>query len=759
MRGRAMDAAVVVLIVLILAVEAAGGSLAGRGAALPGVLEAMRTVRDSYRAASDALRIRDVEFTREPVPQFGKLEVTFHLDATYTNPFDPDEVDVVGELTLPDGKTVSVPAFHFVPFRPTSGVTQLQGGIPFGPAGAPCWKLRFSPPIAGDYHFRILAREASGRSSRTGSYPFSAAPSGRPGFVRVSESSPRYFEDTANGSLFLGVGSNVAWTRTGDPGDPVASYEYYFGRAKGLMSATRVWMCHWAWLEWTPQVVEPGTTWMGYAGVGYYNQMIAAEFDRVFDLAEQNGLRVMLVTEDNNEQFESGGAEEWLGNPYNAANGGPCREPAEVFSSAEARRLYRMRLRYIIARWGYSTSLWAINSWNDESETSPEVRDWLKEMHDYVHDLVRGYRPIVYGSNFRANDLMDYAQAGAGELVRGKPNVVQECEFTDSREWFVPMLRESLWSGLARGMAAVMVWPHAMVDRLDAWGVFSPPLKFFSGLRLNQRGWAPIEAEAVSATASTPGDLMRVLTVWPAGDVPEWGARASASTFTINLRDGSHALEGLGATLYGDGGHKAEWRNPPAFLVNMPGDGELVMEVEEIGGGDQLLAVTVDGRPAAQVRLAGGRRELRDDERWVRVSVPKGSHRVSVDNAQPGGDWVRVRRYHFTSRERDAGRLVTARGLSDGEHGFLYVQNQTYARLPQDLGQPPVQMAGVRLTASGLRDGHYRVSFFDTVTGAEARTEEICRNGSLPIQIARLGADLAIKMERIAPAGQAGPTQ
>ena len=132
MRGRAMDAAVVVLIVLILAVEAAGGCLAGRGAALPGVLEAMRTVRDSYRAASDALRIRDVEFTREPVPQFGKLEVTFHLDATYTNPFDPDEVDVVGEFTLPDGKTVSVPAFHFVPFRPASGVTQLQGAFRSG---------------------------------------------------------------------------------------------------------------------------------------------------------------------------------------------------------------------------------------------------------------------------------------------------------------------------------------------------------------------------------------------------------------------------------------------------------------------------------------------------------------------------------------------------------------------------------------------------------------------------------------------------
>ncbi|MGD0113116.1 MAG: DUF5060 domain-containing protein [Armatimonadota bacterium] len=745
---------VMVLLFGMLSVVASGCGVAAAGATREtagrpvGVV--MKEVRAQFAARSDELRVRDVQPSSAVVKQFGRLEATFHLDATYTNPFDPDEIDVEGEFTLPDGTVVSVPAFYFVPFEPTSGVTQLQGGIPFGPGGTPSWRLRFAPPVAGEYSVRITARDGAGRSFRTEAYSFRATPSRGPGFIRVSAGNPMYFEDSGDGSLFFATGSNVAWTRTGDPGDPVASYEYYFGRAKGLMSSTRVWLCHWAWLEWTPQVQEAGTSWMGYAGAGYYNQMMAAELDRVLELAEKNGLRVMLVTEDDNEQYETGGVEEWVSNPYNVVNGGPCVRPEEVFSSAEARKLYRKRLRYILARWGYSTSLWAINSWNDESEASPEVRDWLKEMRGYVHDLVREYRPIVYGSNFQANDLMDYAQAGAGDLGADKPNVEQECEFASNRDWFVPMLRESIWNGLARGMAAVMVWPHTMVDRLNAWDVFAPPLKLASGLGLNHGRWQPLKAEAISAKADAAGSLVRIVTLTPAGDVPEWGVKASGNTFAIDLRESSQVITGLGSTLYGDAAHVTAWRNPPTFVVDMPSDGELVLEVEEIGGGDQLLEVRIDDRRATRVDLTGGRRELRDSERWVKTPLPKGRHRVSVDNARTGGDWIRVRRYHFTFRESEAGRFVAASGLSNGERGFLYVQNQTYARLPRDLGQTPVAMRDVDMSVSGLHDGRYQVALFGTVSEVErAMDDAVCAGGSLRVRVDRLEGEVAVRVERV----------
>jgi hypothetical protein len=509
------------LVFLLLALLA-GSASAAEPSPAEAVAAGMAAVRAQCLSRAPALRIHDVRLPSGAAVQFGRYEVSFLLDATYTNPFDPADIDVQAQITFPDRGEVSVPAFYFIPYQPANGVTQLQGGIPFGPPGTPSWRVRFSPPRPGRYRFRLFARDAAGQTAQSEEYSFEAAPSAGPGFIRVAVRNPTYFEDSATGKPWIGIGANVAWTRARDPGTPTACYEYYFGRARGLMSATRVWMCHWAWLEWTPQVAEEGTTWAGYGGLGYYNQMIAAEFDRVFALAEENGLRVMLVTDDNNEQYRNGGTEEWFGNPYNRISGGPGDDPSDFFSSPAARRAYRNRLRYILARWGYSTSLWAINSWNDESQAGPEVRDWLRGMRDFVHGMVRGYRPIIYGSNFQADDLMDYAQAEGGGA---KPTVNQECEYTEEPDWFVPTLRREIWRGLARGLAAVMCWSHTTVDRLDAWRVFQPPLVFLDDLDPGRGQWRTATAEVVSA-GPLVGAARQIITIESAWNAPGWGERA-----------------------------------------------------------------------------------------------------------------------------------------------------------------------------------------------------------------------------------------
>ena len=45
----------------------------------------------------------------------------------------------------------------------------------------------------------------------------------------------------------------------------------------------------------------------------------------------------------------------WVSNPYNAKNGGPCATPGRLLDQpARPASLYKQRLRYLIARWGYS---------------------------------------------------------------------------------------------------------------------------------------------------------------------------------------------------------------------------------------------------------------------------------------------------------------------------------------------------------------------------------------------------------------------
>ena len=54
-------------------------------------------------------------------------------------------------------------------------------------------------------------------------------------------------------------------------------------------------------------------------------------------------------------EFTTGGffnEGQWKNNPYNAANGGPCARPEDFWTDAMARRFYRMRLRYLAARYG-----------------------------------------------------------------------------------------------------------------------------------------------------------------------------------------------------------------------------------------------------------------------------------------------------------------------------------------------------------------------------------------------------------------------
>jgi len=69
---------------------------------------------------------------------------------------------------------------------------------------------------------------------------------------------------------------------------------------------------------------------------------------------------------------------DWNQNPYNVALGGPVGQPALFFSNETARNLFKRRLRYVMARWGYSP---AVFSW--------EVIDQLDKNNliSYLSDL------------------------------------------------------------------------------------------------------------------------------------------------------------------------------------------------------------------------------------------------------------------------------------------------------------------------------------------------------------------------------------
>jgi hypothetical protein len=133
-------------------------------------------------------------------------------------------------------------------------------------------------------------------------------------------------------------------------------------------------------------------------GLGRYYEKTAERLDEILRLSEEKGLYVML-TIDNHGIFKDfidvwASNAEWRTNPYNAVNGGPCESPADFFTNAEAKRIYKNKLRYLVARWGYSTHIacWEffnevdnVLNWQDIPPLA--IVNWHKEMADYLKQV------------------------------------------------------------------------------------------------------------------------------------------------------------------------------------------------------------------------------------------------------------------------------------------------------------------------------------------------------------------------------------
>jgi hypothetical protein len=130
--------------------------------------------------------------------------------------------------------------------------------------------------------------------------------------------------------------------------------------------------------------------------------------------------------------------------------------------------------------------------------------------------------------------------------------------------------------------------------------------------------------------------------------------------------------------------------------------------------------------------------------------MSRGPHDISVDNTQDGGDWIRVHSYHVIVEAASAASVVEVAGLGSEDQAFLYLQNQTYARLPRLLGQEPVPLTQVTVRVSGLKAGQYRVVLFDTSRGTDIGVDQAtCEDGALTFTVNRLEDDLAVRLEHV----------
>jgi len=481
---------------------------------------AARGIAVTYSGPPSILRVRPE--TENPAC-FEKFEITFELPDRYPCPFDPSQVRADVVFDGPDGNRMEVPAFYGQDyFR-----SEDAAGGRLVPQGAPWWKCRFAPRVAGPHVYRINVRDTWGTNS-WGPGRFIASPPRLPGYVRVSKTDNRCFEFD-NGAFFFPVGHNIRspydtrmeeqfpWTRRW-PADTSVYARYFKAMRECGETLTEAWSAPWSMgLEWTPR-------WRGYHGMDQYNMLHAWELDTVVNEAEANNIYLNLVIH-NHGKFGTAHDHEWEYNPLNVQLGGYLASPEDYFTDARAKDSFLRLMRYMVARWGYSTRIFAWQLWSELDLTGsdkggiknyqrPEVVEWhkwagreIKAMDpwdhlisthvcgDYTHQnaaiisLPEIDHAAVDAYHFSPDPLHIVAllkQTAQNNNAFGKPVIVTEfggSPFAQDVKHLEDTLHAGLWTSACVPLGgAPLFWWWQLIDEENFYPKFKALAAFLAGI-------------------------------------------------------------------------------------------------------------------------------------------------------------------------------------------------------------------------------------------------------------------------------------
>jgi hypothetical protein len=462
------------------------------------------------------------------VKQFERVELELTSPATPSNPFDPNAATVDATITLPSGRTIRVPAFWFQDYTRSianPGASTTERIEKLTPAGAPAWRIRFASPEAGR-HTVVIQWSINGNSGKSSTTDVDIKPGPRQGFVWSSPRNPAYLEHST-GKPFFAIGENLCMYEKREG-------TYYYDRilpklASNGANYVRLWQEYYVPQDTSIVAGAGDGSFAGFpletqaTGLGRYDLASAWRFDHVAAECERQDIYYQLAFE-MTVWWQTRQKHRWPRNPYNAANGGPCLKPEDYFTNPKARELVRRRLRYSVARWGWSMHLAAWELWNevDNNENfDPAANEsWHREMAAYLksidpwqHLITTSWRDprmfalpdigIVQAHSYweAQYDTPRYTLQDTNHLMRpyGKPFFFGEQGVEDPAAMMKldpggHHFHDSIWASALSGAAGTGLywWWHNYVEGLDLYRHYKPLANFLKGEDLAARKWAAV---------------------------------------------------------------------------------------------------------------------------------------------------------------------------------------------------------------------------------------------------------------------------
>jgi hypothetical protein len=468
------------------------------------------------------------------------------------------------------------------------------------------------------------------------------------------------------------------------------------------------------------------------ASEGYLSLDIARKWDRIVRSAERTGVRFQLVLQ-HHGQFSTAVAPNWSRCPWNASRGGFLARAEDYFTHPRALELTRMKYRYVVARWGYSTSIMAWELFNEFQYTDAwrtgeraSVLRWHREMAEHVRSL-DPYRHLVTTSSVELDnpvwDDMDFYQPHlyARDMIAGvisfgrpvrrlaKPVFYGEMgdhgiEAPDEKKADGRYLRSMLWAGLFSGGAGAA----------QHWSWEKMPLIYDDYRAVNafvaRAGLARDEFPPVEVSARTDETVPFVF---------EPGGGFEAGTMVVDLTPPDGEIKGLDrcpSYLHGDPDKRARGQAGHLFFLVESDRGEtLSMLVDIAARAGAAATITLDGRPVGGhewPRAPFGRSgDTRPMDRLT-VRIPPGRHTVTVSST--GKDWFHVKSCEYSAR---GAPVLGAVACASGDRAVLWLWNRRGVH-----EDDPEAVSGL-VTLPALSSGAHEVEWWDTSRGEPLRAE------------------------------------
>lgn len=734
------------------------------------------TARVPSLIAADAVpRIDEVRLARDIVPRFGHVELTFRVAGTWENPFDPDDVSVTAEIVAPD-RRVTVDGFPYQDYR-LEGDTMVS-------VGEMVWKVRYAPTVAGRHTVQLAVRTRDG-SAAAGPISFDCEEGAVRGFIEVSRTNPHYFA-RPDGTTFFPIGHNILYPSGIGRGRAVQKHDRLFDElASHGGNFVRTWWCV---PGYTVEAQAEGTA----AGRGRMDLASAWLIDRTVEQAEKLGIELMCCLEYQGNFVAN---HFWSRSPYNRVNGGPIGQPEAFFTDPEAARMFRLRLRYLVARWSYSTAIFSWQFFN-EVNSSPNfhaepVARWHEAMTAYLRSIdpnphlihtnlsrLNGIRKInalpeldIVSTNIyyqRDGALTaDWTQAFARTLT--KPYLLTEfgqAKYEDKRDCDVTgvLLNNTLWGQTVTGGAGsgLAWWWDSWIDAHNLHPRYRVLADFIAGMRFAEGAWTTVKAGSLdfaeSGRSSQSGSSL--IEQWRRNFEPLPATDGRPSIIHVEADGSFDRRDEFMGQVY-DPEHMPDWlsgdaRNfwaygPRSFDITWPVNGFVDVIVPEIDKSpNPVLRVSLDGeevlrRPLVVVDSLA-REPGEDYFQRFRFAVKAGPHRLTVENVGRGFFTFALR---LVNHRVVNGPDLQIRGLQSGDQMLLWLRHPEFNWLYDRVGIRPVRQRAGRLILTDVPAGTWRARWIDTLTGAQLG-EETVRTvwGQLQVAVPEIDASAACRLDR-----------